>query len=94
MDNWLKVKDIVDLPCTTYNGKFTDRNFYYTKNEIKKYENKNPDPGSRYHDIDCLFKKLVDHCLDYSIVNNDNTPIISSINKRQFFKFVYATSKK
>lgn len=92
MNNWLKEK-VVDLPCNTYNGKY-ERFLYYTKNEEKKYTNKNPKQGTRFHDIDCLFKRLVDHCVDNGYTNNDNTPLINSGSKHEFMSFVYKTSKK
>tara|TARA_B100000497_G_C7450282_1_gene279191 strand:- start:82 stop:366 length:285 start_codon:yes stop_codon:yes gene_type:complete len=94
MNEWLKERNVVDMPCVTYNGKCENRQIYYMDSEISKYKNKNPIPGTRYHDADCLFKELVDHCVINNIVDNDNIPLINSDNKIQFMRFVYETSKK
>lgn len=94
MNEWLKTKNIVTMPCNTYNGKCEHREVYYMESEISKYETKNPIPGTRYHDADCLFKEIVDHCISNSIMDNDGNPLINSGNKIQFMRFVYETSKK
>lgn len=94
MNKWLKEKYVVDMPVNTYNGKNVDRNIYYMDSEISKYQHKNPEPGTRYHDADCLFKELVDHCIDNNINDVDGCPLINSSNKIKFMKFVHQTSKK
>jgi hypothetical protein len=93
MNTWLK-EPIVNMPCDTYQGRHNCKEMYYTEKEMIKYARNMPKPGTRYHDADCLFKYLVDYCIENTIVNTDNTPIINSSMKRQFLKFVYETSVK
>ena len=92
MNEWLK-DSVTNLPCNTYHGKY-DASQYYTAKEMIKYKNNSPQPGTRFHDSDCLFKQLVDHCIDQQITNIDKSPIINSSMKRQFLKYVYETSVK
>ena len=92
MNEWYKQR-VVEMPCNTYNGKY-GKWLYYTEIEEKKYKKRDPDPVTRFHDADCLFKHLVDYCIDNNYTNSDGSPIVNSNSKREFLKLVYDNSKK
>ena len=68
MNEWYK-KPVVTIPCNRYLGN-NEKQLYYTTIERKKYKNREPDNKTRFHDADCLFKKLVDYCVDNNYLNN------------------------
>lgn len=92
MNKWLK-EEIVEYPCRKYAHK-CHPSMYYTIKEEEKINYNLIKENTRHHDINCLFNYLVDYCTDNNVVGNDKLPIINSMYKRQFLKFVYDTSNK
>jgi hypothetical protein len=50
--------------------------------------------GSRGYDVDQLFKRLVDLCVEMNLFNDIGTTIINSRNKPALQRMIYKLSKK
>lgn len=79
-------------PSQSYNIK-NDVSHYYPQTKIISGKNMEPKPGSRFYEINNVFKELVDHCISTGLCEENGNPIISIGNKKGFIKYVSNHSK-
>ena len=82
ISTWLR-NEVVKYECSFYPGKNVE---LFGKIAYVK--------GTIGYDIDQLFKKIVDYCIETNLLNDVGTPIINARNKGALQVFIYNLSKK